>query len=491
MVDASSVVPANDPPATGDSTDGRIPRLVGPVLAGVLAVAIGHALEAVPHAGLLVLCGALVIASARVLQRQVGLLDLRRLTIPGVWFLTYLVMILVPSLFVFSSHPGPTRGRFIAGVLSVLVTVPAGILLVNRLARFKRAEIDRYLQAPIEEPAVARTSTRNCAIWLGVVVSLACVYVSEVKELPLLHLLRHPGDTVALVLLREDSLKLLASPLVPVYYLMRMLGFPLLIMVTLGYWLVWRGRGRLLLFVGSLTAGLLYASLSIAKAPVAEIVLVGCLFLFLRSGWKIPRRRLLLAAVSGVALTLLFPMAVVLTVYQGSGVNPGSVILGIGRRLFYLPAEIVYWYFTLFPRPEGYLLGRTIGDVSWLMGWEYFNAPNFVGRYGLEYWVESVNANGAFIANLFADFGPAGVLLGGLVAGVIMQSLQIWLLRRPKSVFNLATYSYLLFAFWLLNSTALPIVLSANGVLLLVLAPGAIRQLRLSLTRFRDVWRTA
>jgi hypothetical protein len=489
MVEASPAASANDPRATGGSPEGRIARLIGPLLAGVLVVAVAYLLEAVPHADLLVLCAALVTASAWVLQREVGVLDLRRLTIPGVWYLTYLVMILVPSLFVFSSHPGPTRGRFIAGVLSLLVTVPAGILLANRLTRFKRPEIDRYLQAPIDEPAGARASTRNCAIWLGVIVALACAYISEVKELPLLHMLRHPGDTVALVLLREDSLKLLASPLVPVYYLMRMLGFPLLIIVTLGYWLVWRGRGRFLLFLASLMAGLLYASLSIAKAPVAEIVLVGCLFLFLRSGWNVPRRRLFLGAVSGIALMLLFPMAVVLTVYQGSGVNPGSVILGIGRRLFYLPAEIVYWYFTLFPRPEGFLHGRTIGDVAWLMGWEYFNAPNFVGRYGLEYWVESVNANGAFISNLFADFGAAGVILGGLVAGALMQTLQIWLLRRPKSVFNLATYAYLVFAFWLLNSTALPIVLSANGVLLLVLAPGAGRQLRMSLTRLRDARR--
>jgi oligosaccharide repeat unit polymerase len=471
------------------SMPGRLAGLLGPALAGGLVVAVAHAFERVPDAGLLLLCAALIVVSALVLHREIGLLSLRRLTIPGVWYLTYLQMILVPSLFVFAGHPGPTRGRFITGVLTLLATVPAGVVLVNRLARFRPREIDRYLEAPILEPPPGTRTARNCAIALVAALGLALLYISEVKIVPLFHMIRHPGDVVTLVLLREESLKLLTSPLTPAYYLLRTLGFPLLILVTLGHWLGSRQRSWLVLFVLTLLAGVVYGALSIAKAPVAEIVLVMCLFLFLRQAGRIPAKAMVLGAAAGIVLMVSFPLAVVLAVRYGTGVDAGVALLALGRRIAYLPAEVVYWYFTLFPGPEGYLHGRTIGALSSLMGWSYFNAPNHVGRYGLGSWIESVNANGSFIGYLYADFGMGGVLLGGLAAGAIMQGLQIWLLRRPKTVFHLATYTYLIFAFWLLHSTSLPVVLSSNGVLLLVLAPGVWGAIRDGLGRFRDLYR--
>jgi hypothetical protein len=469
----------------GASPAGPVPRILAGLLVGALVVIVAHALEEVPHSGLLVVGGALVLGSAWVLHREIGLLSFRRLTIPGTWYVTYLAMILVPSWFVFLSHPGPTRGRFIAGVLTLLASVPAGVALVNRLTRFSRQEIDNYLLAPLTEGASDSSAMRACVIGLGAALGIGCLYLFEVETVPLLHLLRHPGDAMNLVFLREESLKLLASPLTPIYSLLRTLGFPLLILVTLGFWLVRRRRRWLLLFGATLTAGLLYASLSIAKAPVAEIVLVGWCFLFLRGGGRVPRHLLILGAAAGLVLMLAFPFAVVLAVWFSTGVDPLGAMLSIGRRLFYLPAEVLYWYFTLFPGPEGYLHGRTVGDVSWIMGWEYFNAPNYVGRIGLGSRIASVNANGAFIGYLHADFGPIGVLLGGLSAGAIMQGLQVWLLRRPKTVLNLAIYAFLLFAFWLLHSTSLPIVLASNGVILLVLTPAILGHVRGGLVRLR------
>lgn len=467
----------------------RVIRVLGPVFAGTITIALVHAFGTLHQAGLLVLCAGLVLASAWALHHEVGMLRLRRLTIPGVWYLTYLPMILAPSCFVYSNHPGPTRGLFITAVLSLLATVPVGVALVNRIARFHCQEVDRYLISPVREPSTPRRVAVACVIALTVALGLVGLYLREVKEVPIFHMMRHPGDYVTLILLREESLKLLASPLTPLFYMLRTFGFPVLILTTLGFWSIWRRTGWLCLFGAALSGGLLYASFSIAKAPVAQIVLIVGLFLFLRSGQHVPRRFLILGGILTIVLLLIFPVAVVLALHHGGDVDLAAAILALGRRLFYLPAEVIYWYFTLFPGPEGYLHGRTIGDMAWLMGWEYFNAPNFVGRYGLNSWIASVNANGAFIGNLHADFGPVGVVVGGLAAGVLMQALQVWLVRRRKTVFNLATYAYFLYAFWLLHSTSLPIVLSSWGVLTLFVAPGVWRTLRAGLARFRDAKR--
>ena len=179
----------------------------------------------------------------------------------------------------------------------------------------------------------------------------------------------------------------------------------------------------------------------------------------------------MLGAVTGSVLMVLFPLAVVLLVSAGSGVSAGIALLALGRRLFYLPSEVVYWYFTLFPGSVGELHGRTIGKLAWLLGWQHFDAPNYVGLYGLGTWIESVNANGAFIGTLHADFGFAGVVAGGVVAGALMQWTQVRVVRGPRTMLALAAYAYLVFAFWLLHSTSLPIVLATNGVALVIAAP--------------------
>ncbi|MFY9732558.1 MAG: hypothetical protein WAK24_18270, partial [Candidatus Acidiferrales bacterium] len=58
------------------------------------------------------------------------------------------------------------------------------------------------------------------------------------------------------------------------------------------------------------------------------------------------------------------------------------------------------------------------------------------------------------------------VILGGVLAGFIMESIQIYLFRRRKTVVSLAVSAFLMVAFWNLNSTSLPVVLASNGALL-------------------------
>ena len=103
------------------------------------------------------------------------------------------------------------------------------------------------------------------------------------------------------------------------------------------------------------------------------------------------------------------------------------------------------------------------------MGLKYFDTANYVGRYGYPEYIESVNANGAFIGDLNADFGLAGVLVGGVFAGALMQAIHIYVVRRRKTIFGLACYAFMVFAFWDLNSGSLPTLLASNGVLLVLL----------------------
>ena len=96
-----------------------------PLLAGACAVAGVAWLDRFPEAGMLEITAALFTVSLCWMQRETGVLNLRQLTIPGVWFWTYLAMLLVPSLFVQGEHSGPTRVVFSRGSPTVIWLIAA------------------------------------------------------------------------------------------------------------------------------------------------------------------------------------------------------------------------------------------------------------------------------------------------------------------------------------------------------------------------------
>ena len=124
---------------------------------------------------------------------------------------------------------------------------------------------------------------------------------------------------------------------------------------------------------------------------------------------------------------------------------------------------------------------------------EYFDAPNYVFRYMFPLGLETGNANAAFIGDLNANFGVIGVIVGGVFGGFLMQVVQIFLLRRQKTILNLAIYTFLIYAFAFLVQTSLPVTLLSNGVILALLLPWVIRGMEgfLRDTVRRSEWRLA
>jgi hypothetical protein len=172
---------------------------------------------------------------------------------------------------------------------------------------------------------------------------------------------------------------------------------------------------------------------------------------------------------------LAFPVFVLLVIAAEMDVGVLDALKAIAIRAFYDPAESIYYYFEIFPATMDYLFGRSIGKLAWLMGWEYFDVPNYVHIYRFPRGILSGSANAGFIANLNADFGLFGVALGGFSVGLLMQVIQISIFRRKKTILGLAIYSFLVFAFFLLNFAALPVVLLSNGVIVALMVPSAIR----------------
>jgi hypothetical protein len=445
----------------------RLAGVLAIVLAGIAGGVVLAAERSVPDWGLVATGALALLGSAVIMHRAAGVFDLHRLTVPGFWYLSYLVFLFVPSFFVYFNETGSGRSIYLLSVQVTLLTVAAGVAFANAVFAIGPRVIDSYYRAPLHDPGPSVPVFIAVVVLFGVALATVVAYLAEVRHTPVVYLLRNPGDAVNAGLLREDSFKLLDSRLKYAYALVGAPVFPVLVMSCLGFALRARRPLWWMMFASTLTCGVAYASLTLAKAPVATIALLVFMFLYLfrggRWGW-IP--------LVAPAIVLVYPVAMVVTMTWGEFRLEWVLVAlsSIAERLFYLPAEVVYWYFELIPAAS--LGGRSSQNVAWLMGWRHFNIENFVGIHGLG-GEGTVSANGAFIGYLHADFGLVGVLAGGLLAGFLMQAAQALVLRRAKTVVNLAVYAYVMFGAWLLHSTALPIVLVTNGVVLAMLMPSA------------------
>ena len=387
----------------------------------------------------------------------------RRLTIPGVWLISYFAVAVVPAFFVAADKHTAYVTPYLVAVLSALITVPLGMLLVRAATRFSRREVVAFFDAPVEPPRADPHQTATYLLVLAVSLALTAGYLIEAPVIPLVYLIQNPGAANVLVSLREESFKLLDSPLIYAYDVLRRVGYPFLIAVALGWYLRSRERKWLVLFLLSAVVGIVYAALTIAKMPVAVIVLVAGLTLYLHAGGRVSLR----ATVLGVAAVFLFPVLVLVQSLSGLGVSAGLIAKGIFHRLFYLPAEILYNYFEVVPDVVPYLNGRTIGRLRWVLGESEFDIANYVFRYMFPLRIDTGLAPAPFIGYLHADFGIVGVLAGGILGGIVLQTLQVAITRRPKSVVTLAAYAYLLWCGWKLNAESLTQSLLSGGIIII------------------------
>lgn len=399
--------------------------------------------------------------------------SVKRPTIPMVWLATYVAMIAAPGAVIASDPEHFARSSFYWSVTITLVTVPIGILITSLALRLSAGEPRAFFDrdpAQLRQPGLFNALLGAAAL---AAVALSLAYLLESGTPPLFALITQPGEYLLLRDMREESFKLLDSPLRYFYYVLRTFGWPFVIALSLAR-TIQSGETRWRLATTAITGlGIVYAALSIAKQPVAAIFAIMFLVVLIMRGSRIRTS----ALVGMPVIVLSFPVMVVLLAQSGTSVNLWSAVTAILNRLFYIPAYVLYYYFEVFPNQVGHLNGLTIGKLANILGKETFESANYVYRYIYPERIDSGLANAAFIGNAWADFGFVGVIASGLLLGVLMQSAQILIFRSRKTLYDLAAYAFLIFGFWLVNSTALPTVLLSNGVLLALLARSLLNRL--------------
>jgi oligosaccharide repeat unit polymerase len=416
---------------------------------------------------LLLLCSVAVsIVSLWFMQATTRIFDLRRPSIPGVWFFCFVSMCWIPSLLIFMEvtpegysytiYPGRHLYTFLLATTSSLLTIPLGVWLANRVFHFKATDARKYFESATV-PTTEGSRAYECL--LAAALALTALYFCEVKEWPVVAMFRDSGNFAYLALLRDESFSALDSHFVYAYSVLREALYPFLTALAFANYLATKKRKWLLMFLLSLAAGIMFASISIARGPVATILLVVTACWYLCRSGKVSSKQIVL----GLALVLAFPVLVSLLV-SALDTTIFDAVKIVFVRLCYGPAYVAYVYFEVIPKEIHFQYGATIGKLAWLLGEEHADLPRYVLFTIYPNAFESGSAGGAFFAEFYADFGLPGVLGGGVLMGMVMQSVQVLLTRRRRTTASMAAYAFMFYAFFMTTSRPLPTVLLSTGV---------------------------
>jgi len=152
---------------------------------------------------------------------------------------------------------------------------------------------------------------------------------------------------------------------------------------------------------------------------------------------------------------------------------PGeSVAAMVYSRIFEVENQTLLENFAAFPGLHPFMWGNNLRPIAMWNGVPYVPAFNIVGY--LWYGSHDITSPSLFIADAWADFSYAGVIVYSIIAGAICRILDIVFLIRGKSVVGVAVLGATLVGVLTLLTTGLNIALITGGLLLAPLLAGAV-----------------
>ena len=432
--------------------------VAGLVLTIIFSVPFAFFLANFKYSELFLLSLAVVILSVILMRKTGPLFNFKKLTITAFFWYTYMLVIYIPAFFIYFEKVGPYRNIFFIAVNSVLITIPLGALVANKLFWFKKETIDGFYEKPIQ--AVDSGPARRVFLGLlGFCVFFTMMYILEVRKVPLFEILKHPNLIDFARILRAESFLNLPSKFKYIYSWIRSGIYPFLIMYSFGNFIVLKKKFWKWSFFSSFIFGVFFNSLTTEKLPVAAIFIMLMLFYLLYKNWKINVlfyviAPLVILAIPTLFLTIIIPKEQVILQKM-----VGSII----TRSFRVPAEVLYLYFEIFPDKIGYLGFSAIKTIASFLGLQYFDIPVFVMKYWLKTPVTTGYANACFVGTMNAGWGIAGVLFIGILAGFLQQAAQIFIVKRFRTILSLTLLTLLMYLSFSLNSAELFVILQSLG----------------------------
>lgn len=402
-------------------------------------------------------------------NKLTGFLNLRYPTIPGFYFIWFLLMAttLLQPLEIEMHNTAPGYTIFLLSLFSHAFFFLLGLTFGYNRRIVKSKVISENVAANVflfkEKKVVKMLSLISIGLFLHALIS--------VQKIPILEILRAGADesmaadaTVSKEALFKGDIGLNNY----IWNLNRQIFFPIVIIYYFSLYFLNRNKKNLIWFLCFLIVGVINNSISGSLAPVALIFLMlGITFIYLSKKVKI--KHFVLLFVSSLA----FPILIDFIASDRSFIDSAEVT--ITKTVYRFSGETFKRsidYFNVYGVSEDFLGGRTHKIFTYFSGEEYFNVSNHIFIKNLPerklVYASTGHQNAHFICYLYSDFGYMGVVIGSLVMGYVLAKFQLFCTDKVRDKISFSAYIILVSLFWKLMGVHPFTILFSHGAILLL-----------------------
>ena len=136
----------------------------------------------------------------------------------------------------------------------------------------------------------------------------------------------------------------------------------------------------------------------------------------------------------------------------------------IARRLLYVPAEALVFYFETFDAEHPFLDGRSINLVSRRVFQEApFPISNFVYHQIHEGGIKTGLSNAAFIGTMWANFAHVGLLIGPLFVGALIALSEFVVTSGSRTMLKVCLHAMVCLQVFFLSSRSVTVAMLTGG----------------------------
>ncbi|EKN62760.1 O-antigen ligase [Schinkia azotoformans] len=215
--------------------------------------------------------------------------------------------------------------------------------------------------------------------------------------------------------------------------------------------LLYKKVGRAII---TFSGGVMLFSINGLKSWLIVYFLIACIFFIYKKGYRLNRYTGVLSL-----LVIMYGLIAIIMYMVGGSIS----LVAMYHRVFSVPAEINYNYFTFFSNNEALLLResilRHIASSPYAIGSSFIIGDLFGGN-------STTNANNGMFGDAYANFKTIGILIYPIVLSVIFKILDSFTRDRDTRV----VISILLILIWnLINASFFMWLLSGGVVIFLLL----------------------
>ncbi|MBO6470396.1 MAG: oligosaccharide repeat unit polymerase [Pelagibacteraceae bacterium] len=403
-------------------------------------------------------------------QRLVyGFSGIRIASIPSTIIATFTFFISVPAIYVLMIREHPNEVPYFYSILLFYFLFPAGLFIGQLYKKIEWSRVRNLLKVEVEFQKFDKVFYEIILILFSVSILILVTYLIRVENIPLIELIKNPGDSSRFWLLREDALKSLNMTKIERYmfFWLRSLFIPFGIIAALFLSANYRKQKYKILFVLFFVFGMVVNTLTLEKSPIASVFLSIAAYIFLK---RVKVKASLIIVLIFIILAGPLLISYLLFIDREDVFN--VIFWSYINRLFVAPSEVLFYYFKYFPETHDFLMGRSSQLFSWMHAEGTFPVSNYIAKLWWNMPETTGFANANYLGNFWSDFGWYGTTISTFVFGIIAHLFQ-WKIfhttRYRKNLLYLITMSICVpsftFGFFSSNFT---ILFFTKGLLLLV-----------------------